>query len=119
MSRTWQQFVFTFEAGSTTSDMHFLGGGAFGTLIVPAALNGSTLNFVTDFTTESEKYKGGIADTSGFDGVDLLSADITLTTGANPLTPAQAAEVGAAGPVKLQLGAGPVAEQQVVLWWKD
>jgi hypothetical protein len=112
--REAQQFVFTFETGQDTSNIQDLSKGAFGTLIVPAALNGLTVNFLTDMPVS-----GDLPSNTGFTDIAILSAAKALSTGSNELTAAEIAEVGPAQRVKLKLSAAPGAQTRIVLLWKS
>jgi hypothetical protein len=118
--RKHQQIVFTFAAAATLSNSNNLSGGAFGTLIVPAALAGKSLQFVNDLTSHAE-YAAGIdaGNVAGLNGKDLLTTPITLVSGANPLTSEMLTQVGASGPVRLKLDVAHEDGQQILLWWKD
>lgn len=117
MARAHKSIVFDFAANATLSESQSLKSGAFGTLLVPAALAGKTLNFVTDVLTGPGSK--GMTTPADFDGVELLATPITLVEGANPLNADQIAAVGAAGYVKLKLNSSIGTASQIVLLWKD
>ena len=120
-NRKWQQIVINWANGATDSSQVFLGGGCFGTLIVPSSLNGVTLQVKTDLN-DSQFITGvtnGITTKASYDGVSLLSSVKTLATGANAFTSDEIRQLGAAGPVKFVLGGAVGSATQAVLWWKD
>ena len=106
-------------ANSDTSGVVMLAGGAFGTLLVPAELDGLTLQVET-YIPDNGYYKG-LASPTAFSGISLLSAAKTLATGANAFTADEIREIGAAGPVRFVLSAAPSASVAVtaMLLWKD
>jgi hypothetical protein len=120
-NRKWQQIVINWANGATDSSQVFLGGGCFGTLIVPLSLNGATLQVKTDLN-DSAFVTGtgsGITTKADFTGVSLLSSTKTLATGANSFTTDEIRQIGAAGPVKFVLNSAVGSATQAVLWWKD
>lgn len=106
LDRIQSEHVFTW-ASSTDSNEIELGGGAFGTLIVPTGsdLIGETLNFVA------------VSAGSNFTSVALLATGKTLVAGANALTAAELAEVGAVGRCLLRIGTSVTAT--ATLLWKS
>lgn len=112
--RGWQRIVFTFAAGSDTSDAQNLALGCFGALIVPIALNTLTVQLLTVVDVGPD-----LPVNTNLDGANMLATAKTLATGYNPFTADEIARIGCAGPVKLKLSAAPGSTTRVVLWWKS
>jgi hypothetical protein len=113
--------ILQWRTGETHSNVLLIGGGAFGTLLVPAALDGASLQV----HTELESNIGGLdltaelSNPADFTDVALLSSAKVLATGANAFSSDELTQVGAAGPVRFVLGAAPAQDVQAVLLWKD
>lgn len=120
MSRISQPKLVEWAANETESARVAISGGAFGTLLVPAELDGLTLDVLTDYTDETMLPRS-VLTPSAFDGISLLSEPKTLATGANAFTADEIREIGAAGFVRFELSAAPSASDvvQAVLLWKD
>lgn len=107
-ARFSQELKFDFADGATVSNVKFAGGGGFaGVLIVPAGLNGKTVQFVA--TSPDGLY----AD------ADLLASAKTLATGPNVLSAAEMALVAAVANLKLKLNSAVSGAQSCVLLWKS
>ena len=109
--RVQGEHVFTWADGATESNEIELGGGAFGTLLVPAGsgLIGKTLQFVA--------VSG--APTAEFSPTNLLASPKTLAAGPNHLTSDEIAQVGAVGRCKLSVDSAVSGEQKAALLWKS
>ncbi len=105
-----REHKFTWANGDTDSAAIELGGGCFGTLLVPSgsALIGKTLQFVAVSDGSSAH-----ADTP------LLSTAKTLAAGANALSADEIAEVGAIGRCILRLSSAVNAASFATLLWKS
>ena len=113
-ARVWKRIVFTFAAGADTSDAQNLAEGAFGAVIVPAALNTLTLQLLTVVDIGND-----LPANTGLDGANMLATAKTLATGYNPFTAEELARIGCAGPVRLKLSTSVGSVTRVVLWWKS
>ena len=112
--RHHKRIVFTFVSGADTSDAQNLNEGAFGAVIVPAALDTKTLQLLTVVDIGND-----LPANTGLDGANMLATAKTLATGYNPFTAEELARIGCAGPVKLKLSSTVGAITRVVLWWKS
>lgn len=103
------EHVFSWAAGQTDSDSMELGGGAFGTLIVPSgsALAGKTLQFVA------------VSASSRYSATPLLSTPIALVAGANPMPVDAIREAGAVGRCLLRVNSAVGSASSLTLLWKS
>lgn len=106
MERTQREHVFSWAAATDSNEVE-LGGGAFGTLLVPtgSALIGKELQFVA------------VSSNANYTATALLTTAKTLVAGANALTAAEIAEVGAVGRCLLRINSS--ATGTATLLWKE
>jgi len=110
--RSGREFVFSWADGATDSDEFELGDGTFGTLLVPT---GSGL------ITKTLQFVAVIDNATGFAASDLelLGSPLTIAAGANALSEAQIAAVGAVQRCKLRVNTAVSGAQSAVLLWKS
>ncbi len=103
-----------FQAGVTDSEVFDIGGGTFGTILVPP---GSEL-ITKDLQFIAVDGDVMVPQSSRFPDTELMSAAKTLVSGANPLTATEAQQVGAAKFVKLRVLPAPIGPASMTLLWK-
>jgi len=115
--RLAQGLVVNFPDNSTDSDPVNLTGGVQGSIVVPAALNGKTIQIKLDIP-DSGYYRNTAAQ--AFHGVTLLASAKTLSTGNNVFTATELAAIAGAGPVRFVLNSAVSGSAtKALLLWKD
>jgi hypothetical protein len=108
--------VFKFANGtSESSNAVSLEAGAFGTLLCTAAVNAKNCNFET--VVVGTRLEPLVTTPADFEGLELLSTDKPLATGANPFDADEVLQMAAGGVVKMTLDSNVSADTEVVLIW--
>lgn len=109
-NRNGIELVFTFQAGSTTSDAVDIERGCFGTFIVPS---GSQLIAKTLQIIAVPSVDGMFSETP------LLTTPMSLVEGANPFSSVHIREAGAVAKCRLSISASVSVLSKIVLLWKS